>query len=299
MAEFYRSIDDADAYFDEQLFATDWTNATDANKIKALTQAARAIDSLRFRGYKKPVFDALETDSSATVATLEAADADQAKAWPRDADDMTVDTPATVMTVAAWGTAPSAGNFTLTVKVIDQDGTETEFTTAAIAFDAVAAAIQTAVDTAAAAVSGYTAGDIVVAGGPLDSAAVTLTFSGTSVTGASHNERPTVTPDATFLIDGVLASPAATVAVTGECPDRLFWAQCEEAMTLLSGRDPKQEFENSVLSADGVSSTRVSSDRAQMPPVHTQHMFTSALAWKYLARFLDNKESNSFKFERK
>ena len=79
MAEYYRSLDDADSYFNDQLFAADWTGATDANKIKALKQAARSLDSLRWKGYKKPVFDALDADSSATVATLEAADADQAK----------------------------------------------------------------------------------------------------------------------------------------------------------------------------------------------------------------------------
>lgn len=297
MAEYYRSLDDADAYFDDQLFATDWTGATDANKIKALKQAARALDSLRWKGHKKPTFTALDADSSASVATLEAADADQAKEWPRDADDMTFDEPATVMTIVAWTGSPTTGTFTLTIKLIDQDGTETEFTTAAIAYDAIASAIETAIDTAAASVSGWANGDIVVAGGPLDSADVTLTFSGDSVSGASHNERPTVTTGGGY--DGTQATPASTVAVTGECPDRVFWAQCEEAMSLVSGRDPKQEFENSVMSSDGVSSTRVSSDRSQMPPVHTQHMFTSALAWKYLSRYLDNKESNSFKFERK
>lgn len=297
MAEYYRSLDDADAYFDQELFAADWTGATDANKIKALTQAARSLDSLRWKGYKKPIFTALAANASASIAVLEAADADQSKKWPRDDTDMTFDEPATVMTLVAWTGSPTTGTFTIAIKLIEQDGTETTITTGSIAYDANAATIEAAIDTAAASVSGWTDGDIAVTGGGLDAADVTLTFSGDSVSGQAHNERPTVTTGGGF--DGTQATPASTVAVTGECPNRVFWAQCEEAITLLSGRNPQQEFENSVLQSDGVSSNRVSSDRNQMPPVHTQHMFTSAKAWKYISQFLDNKDSSSFKFERK
>lgn len=296
MAEYYRSLDDADAYFNDQLFAADWTGASDANKLKALTQAARAIDSLRWRGYKLPVFTALEANADASQATLEAADAAQWKKWPRDSDNMPETTAATaVQTIAAWSTAPTAGNFTLTLEVNHVDGETDSFTTAAIAFDATASAIETAIDTAAglAGVTDWTDGDIAAAGGPLDSADVTLTSTG------ANNVRPVVTTDATFDIDGVLADPAATVVVSGECPDRVFWAQCEEAMNLISGRNPNQEWENAVLTSDGVSSSRASSDRAQLPPAHTRHFMTSALAWKYLSRYLDNKEVDSFKIERK
>lgn len=297
MAEYYRSLDDADAYFAQQLFTADWTGATDANKIKALTQAYRAVDSLRYKGNKKTVYDAIfATGKTFTQAAFETADAQQSKQWPRDSADMTVDTSSTVMTIVAWTGSPTTGTFTIGLKIVSADGTETEFTTGSIAYDANAATIQTAVDSAATAVSGYSAGDIAVTGGDLGSANVILTFSGSSVSG-SHNERPTITTGGGF--DGTVATPASTVAVTGECPDRLFFAQCEEAISLLSGRDPKQEWENAVLTSDGVSSTRVSSDRNQMAPAHTRHFFTSAMAWKYLVKFLDNKESNSFKFERK
>lgn len=292
--EFYRGLDDANAYFDDQLFATDWTGASDANKIKALIQAVRAIDSLKFVGQKVPIYNALVADPSASQATLEAADASQSKKWPRDSDDFAPDTPSTVQAIKAWDTAPSSGTFTLTITLADS----TSFTTSAIAHDAVAAAIESAIDTAAASVPGWTAGDIAVTGGPLASADVTLTFSGDSVAGESHNERPVITPDATFLIDGVLDSPAATATVTGECPDRIFWAQCEEAITLVSGRDPKQEFENAVLTSDSVSSSRASSDRNQSPPIHTAHMLTSALAWRYLAKYLDHADNNSFRVQR-
>lgn len=295
MAEYYRSLDDANSYFDDQLFASDWQNATDADKKRALIQSVRAIDSLKWRGEKVPVFDLLVANPSASQADQEAADAAQAKKWPRDGDDFAPDPIATVQTIKKWATAPTAGSFTLQIVLANAE----TFTTALILFNAAASVLLTAIDTAATGVvTGWTNGDIAVAGGPLESADVVLTFSGTSVAGQSHNERPTVTPEATFLVDGVLAVPAATVTITGECPDKLFFAQCEEAITLVSGRDPRQEFENAVLTSDGVSSTRVSSDRGQLPPIHTQHMFTSALAWRYLAGFLDHKSNNSFKIQR-
>jgi len=282
--EYYRSIDDADTYFANRLYSTDWVGASDADKLMAMTQAARSLDSLRFTGYKKPVYDALVADALATVATLESADATQPKQWPRDSDEATYDAPSTVQTLAAYDTNPSAGN--VTVKLTTQDGSE--YTTAAIAFDAVAASIQTAIDTAMASLSGYTAGDIAVTGGPLTTDAVVLTFSGSSVSGEGHGVRPVVTPDATFLIDGVLASVPATTNVAGECPDRVFYAQCEEAISLLSGKLPDQEFENLQLTSDGAASTRASLDRNRMPPKHTSHFFTSATAWKYLQAFLDD-----------
>lgn len=296
MAEYYRSLDDANAYFDDQLFATDWTGASDAIKIKGLIQSVRAIDSLKWKGDKKTVFDVLVLNPSATQLDLEAADAAQAKDWPRDGDDFAADSIATVQTLKAWATPPTAGNFTLQITLANAE----TFTTAVITYNAAASVIETAIDVAAtaASITGWTNGDIVATGGAIDAADVVLTFSGVSVAGQSHNERPVVVGDVTFLSDGVLAVPASTVTITGECPDKLFFAQCEEAMTLISGRDPRQEFENAVLTSDGVSSARVSSDRGQKPPIHTAHMFTSALAWRYLAGLLDHKSNNSFKIER-
>ncbi len=295
MAEYYRSLDDANAYFDDQLFASDWTGASDENKKRALIQSVRAIDSLKWKGEKVPVFDLLVLNPSSLQVDIEAADATQAKKWPRDGDDFAPDSIATVQTLKSWATPPTAGNFTLTIVLADG----TTFTTAAIAFDASSPTIETAIDVAATvAVTGWTNGDIAATGEPIDGDDIILTFSGSSVKDTSHNERPTITPDSTFNADGVLAVPATTVTIAGECPDKLFFAQCEEAITLVSGRDPRQEFENAVLTSDGVSSARVSSDRGQKPPVHTQHLFTSALAWRYLAGLLDHKSNNSFKIER-
>lgn len=57
------------------------------------------------------------------------------------------------------------------------------YTTSALAFGAVAATVQTAVDTALATLPGYVAGDVAVTGSALSAGNLTLTFSGASVSG--------------------------------------------------------------------------------------------------------------------
>lgn len=292
-ANYYRSLDDADAYFANQLFATDWTLATDADKERALLAAARAIDSVCFRGKKLPVFNLLDADPDATQAQIEAADATQAKQWPRDGADFATTIPQSVQTLKRYGTNPTAGTIDVTLTL--DDGTEIAIT--AVAFGATASTIQTAIDAAAAGViTGYTAGDIAVTGGPLTAADIVLTFSGDSVDDRGHSKRPTVVADATFLTDGVLSAPSATATITGEVPDKIFFAQCEEAIRLLAGFDPSQEFSNLTLTGDGVASTRASIDRSGTSP-HTAHFFTSPLAYKYLLPFIDG-DSNTFGIER-
>jgi hypothetical protein len=297
-AEYYRSIDDANAYFVNQIFATDWTSATDVAKEQGLLAAARSIDSLVFKGLKVPVynitFDGLGNAlaPAPTQAAIETADASQTKKWPRDGLDFAPDTPSTIQTLRVFDTTPTAGNYTVTVTLADG----TTFTTADIAFDANAAAIQSAIDTAAlAAVTDYAAGDIAVTSGPLTTTAATLTFSGSSVSGEAHSTRPVVAASTGF--DGTVFTPSGSATITGECPDRVFFAQCEEAIQLIAGHDPQQAFCNLVLSSDGVNSTRVSSDVTNESRRHIAHFFTSALAWKYLLPFLD-RDSNSFEIER-
>ena len=83
-----------------------------------------------------------------------------------------------VQTIAIFPAPVASGNYTLTINVT----TDAAFDTANIAYDANAATIQTAVDTAASGnITAYTAGDIVVSGGPLTTTPVVLTFSGVSV----------------------------------------------------------------------------------------------------------------------
>jgi hypothetical protein len=82
-----------------------------------------------------------------------------------------------VQTLAASGA--SAGTFTITVEIND-----TNVTTAAIAFNANPAAIETAIDTAAAGVPGFTAGDISASGaGTAQLNDTVLTYDGASVAG--------------------------------------------------------------------------------------------------------------------
>lgn len=89
-----------------------------------------------------------------------------------------------VQTISQYENNPTGGTFTITIDLDNDD----PFTTDAIAFDANAAAIETAIDTAAtaAAVPSWTNGDISVSGGPLTTGDVVLTFDGSSVSETNH-----------------------------------------------------------------------------------------------------------------
>lgn len=172
----------ADAYFATQLYATDWTGATDVDKDKALAMATEAIDSLRYAGVKNSVWAAMVADggdstvpsgqmlaeTELTELELEAADASQTNQFPRDSEDTDI-------------------------------------------------------------------------------------------------------------------------------PDAILWATYEEARSLLSGRDPQQEFRNLELNSDGIGSNRVTMDRSELYPGHTAHMITSPLAWKYLQRYLAKSDTFSIR----
>jgi hypothetical protein len=81
--------------------------------------------------------------------------------------------------IAQYTDTVTGGNFTLTIT--DPDGVK--ITTANIAHDANAATVESAIDTACnGTIDGWSDGDISVSGGDLTSAAVTLQFSGNSVT---------------------------------------------------------------------------------------------------------------------
>lgn len=158
-----------------------------ANAV-VLTFDGNSVDSLRH--------SAASIDSANTLA--EAA-----------AGAVTTTTPGAAMipevqSIAIYSGTVSGGNFTLTVLL---DNSET-FTTAAIAYDANAATIETAVDTAANGnVTSWTAGDITVAGGPLTTNAVTLTFDGVSVEG----NQSLTTIDGSALTGGGSAGAITTV----------------------------------------------------------------------------------------
>lgn len=109
-----------------------------------------------------------------------------------------------VQSIATHVPTVSGGTFTLTVLL---ENAET-FTTAAIAFAANAATIESAIDTAATGpITGWTNGDISVSGGDLNTAAVVLTFDGTSVLGGNHS---LTTIDGALLTGGGSAGVIST-----------------------------------------------------------------------------------------
>lgn len=101
-----------------------------------------------------------------------------------------------VQGIAIYSGTVSGGTFTLTFTL---HGGVT-FTTAAIAFGANAATIQSAIDTAAAkVVQGWTNGDIAITGGPLTTTPLVVTFSGNSVKQSNH---PILTGNGASLTGG-------------------------------------------------------------------------------------------------
>ena len=82
----YSTLADANEYFDNRLHETAWAAATNEQRTKALYHATEDIDSLVYAGYKRPVYVVLEADPDATDAEIAAADATQARQFPRDED---------------------------------------------------------------------------------------------------------------------------------------------------------------------------------------------------------------------
>lgn len=81
----YATIVEADAYFEERLYSNLWFNTIASEKEKALKQAARAIDRLRYVGVKHSVYVVALT-GIADDADLQSAYADQEHEFPRNAD---------------------------------------------------------------------------------------------------------------------------------------------------------------------------------------------------------------------
>lgn len=265
----YRTVADADAYFNDQTFVGDWTGAALADKTKVLTMATRAIDDISFAGEKASIFEARAASAETlTAAEVVAASALQTREWPRDG---AADPESWTLTIDATG-----GTYTLTFN---------GETTGAIAFDATAATTQTAL----VALASVTAGDVLVtvnaagadAAGPYD-----VTVAGTLIK-VRYN---TLTSNPASLTGG--AQTAEVIVLNDNIPDSIFWGEAEEAITILSGRVIDQEFRNLVLTSDGAGSTRVSQDRSGKPPEHTAHFFTSPTAWKYVRQLVAN--NNTF-----
>jgi hypothetical protein len=94
-----------------------------------------------------------------------------------------------VQKLSAYTSIVTGGTFTLTLTLAGH----APYTTGNIAYNATHSAIQTAVDTALTAYTNptsvaYTAGDVSVTGGPLTTAALTITFSGASVSDLAQGQ---------------------------------------------------------------------------------------------------------------
>jgi len=89
---YYGTISEANAYFADKLHTQAWDDAAASDKPKALTQAARIIDGLNYKGTKAAVYP-LKYDSDGELlspapdeAALLAADATQELEFPRGRD---------------------------------------------------------------------------------------------------------------------------------------------------------------------------------------------------------------------
>lgn len=118
-------------------------------------------------------------------------------------------TPSEVQTVTITG-SPTGGTFTLTFN---------GQTTAGIAYNAAAAAVQSALE----ALSNIAPGDVVVAGGPLPGTSVTVTFSGTY----AGTDVAQMTASGAGLTGGTTPAVAVTTTTPGGTGNAIGWAAPE------------------------------------------------------------------------
>jgi len=77
---------EATEYFANRLHEIAWSEASDADREKALIAARGIIDALNYKGYKAPVYTLLQGNPSATLDDIRAAEAGQPLEFPRGAD---------------------------------------------------------------------------------------------------------------------------------------------------------------------------------------------------------------------
>jgi len=94
---FYGTVLEAADYFGNRLHETAWSDATADERVRALVAATRVIDTLNYKGYKKPVYDLLQTfglvdiplvavQGSPSQQQIETAEKSQALEFPRGTD---------------------------------------------------------------------------------------------------------------------------------------------------------------------------------------------------------------------
>lgn len=96
---YYGTVSDANDYFDNRLHSESWSDASVADRGKALTEATRIIDSLNYKGVKHPVWSIMYEYNSTTEKfekilddpptrnEIVAADATQELEFPRGQDE--------------------------------------------------------------------------------------------------------------------------------------------------------------------------------------------------------------------
>lgn len=137
-----------------------------------------------------------------------------------------------VHTIAQFEENPSDGTYDLTITLRNGESITVE-----IAYDGDAAAVETAIDTAADGVlTGFTAGDIAVSGDALTTGALVLTFSGDSVSGTNH---PLTTFDGADLTGGTVADPPVTKTTAGQSARRA-WAALYTLGVITDSTPPEQ-----------------------------------------------------------
>lgn len=81
----YVTLSEAQAYFSQRLHSGLWDNTSVDDRTKALAQATRAIDSLRFAGVRHSVWLVIEADGDSDAQLAAVADQDQE--FPRGSDE--------------------------------------------------------------------------------------------------------------------------------------------------------------------------------------------------------------------
>ena len=189
-------------YTDLLINAVAWNSGTNGNGVSAMIPTDAAItDEIK-------TFKVEQSDPVADLAFTEANE---------------------VQTISQYAAPASSGNITITVNLNGEDA----FTTANVAWDANAAAVEGAIDTAAttAAVTDWVNGDINVAlTTNLNGGDATLTFNGTSVMFKNHGQTTT----ANVNLD---TTPGATDTTTPGQANRYAWAAMD-AMGLVTGGPP-------------------------------------------------------------
>jgi hypothetical protein len=77
---------EATEYFSHRLHEIAWSDATDADREKALIAARGIIDALNYKGEKAVVYTLLQGNTSATQEEIRAAEISQPLEFPRGAD---------------------------------------------------------------------------------------------------------------------------------------------------------------------------------------------------------------------